>query len=162
MSSPVTRAVFAAPRVFVGLLVLGAMCVMLYGVIARYIFVPITDWMNVDPINFFWVDEVGETALAWITLIGAAIAVGERGHFHLAILVHRLPASFQRKVDIATHVLIIAFSLTFAWQGGKLAFMNRMLTSPALEFSLAWLYAPASVGGVLMALYAMHSIYKRF
>ena len=32
-----------------------------------------------------------------------------------------------------------------------------MLTSPALEFSLAWLYAAAVVGGVLMALYALRA-----
>jgi TRAP-type C4-dicarboxylate transport system permease small subunit len=30
-----------------------------------------------------------------------------------------------------------------------------MLTSPALEFSLAWLYASSVVGGILMALYAL-------
>ena len=32
-----------------------------------------------------------------------------------------------------------------------------MLTSPALEFSLAWLYASAVVGGILMALYALRA-----
>ena len=30
-----------------------------------------------------------------------------------------------------------------------------MLTSPALEFSLAWLYAAAVVGGILIVLYAL-------
>ena len=56
------------PRFVVGGLVLGAIGVMLYGVVARYIFLPIADWLDVDPINFFWVEEVGETALAWITV----------------------------------------------------------------------------------------------
>jgi TRAP-type C4-dicarboxylate transport system permease small subunit len=32
-----------------------------------------------------------------------------------------------------------------------------MLTSPALEFSLAWLYSAATAGGTLMALYALHA-----
>ena len=36
---------------------------MLYGVFMRYIMLPITDWLDVDPINFFWVEEVGETTL---------------------------------------------------------------------------------------------------
>ena len=37
-----------------------------------------------DPVNFFWVEEVGEMALAWLTLIGAAVGVRERGAFHPA------------------------------------------------------------------------------
>src|SRR5262249_17679619 len=145
------RAVLAAPRAFVGVLVLGAIGTMLYGVFARYILLPITDWLDVDPVNFFWVEEVGETALAWISMVGAAIAVAERSHFHLSVLVHPLPASTQRRIDDATQALIAVFGLLVAWLGLKLAILNQTLTSPALEFSLAWLYIPAAIGGVLMA-----------
>jgi TRAP-type C4-dicarboxylate transport system permease small subunit len=151
----------AAPRVFLGLLVLGAIGTMLFGVLARYVLLPITDWFDVDPVNFFWVEEVGETALAWITMIGAAIAVAERGHFHLAMLVHRMPPAMRRRFDVATQVLIAAFGLLVAWLGTKLALLNYMLTSPALEFSLAWLYLPASLGGLLMAFYAVRQIMSR-
>ena len=145
------------PRFVVGGLVLGAIGVMLYGVVARYIFLPIADWLDVDPINFFWVEEVGETALAWITLVGGAIAVGERSHFALHILVHKFPPAWQRAVHWFNHAVIVAFALLVSWLGVKLAHMNAGLTSPALEFSLAWLYAPAAIGGVLMALYAVRS-----
>jgi TRAP-type C4-dicarboxylate transport system permease small subunit len=151
----------AVPRVLVGVLVLGAIGTMLFGVFARYILLPITDWMDVDPVNFFWVEEVGETALAWIAMIGAAIAVAERGHFYLAVLLHRLPEGMQRRIDIATQVLIGCFGLLVAWLGLKLAILNSTLTSPALEFSLAWLYIPATIGGLLMALYAARHIWTR-
>ena len=70
------------------LLAIGAM---LYGVFMRYVMLPITDWLDVDPVNFFWVEEVGETTLAWLTLIGAAVAVAERSHFTLTSVTHRLP-----------------------------------------------------------------------
>ena len=66
---------------------------MLYGVFMRYVMLPITDWLDVDPVNFFWVEEVGETTLAWLTLIGAAIAVAERSHFTLNLLLAPLPAA---------------------------------------------------------------------
>ena len=59
---------------------------MLYGVFMRYVMLPITDWLDVDPVNFFWVEEVGETTLCWLTMIGAAVAVAERGHFTLNLL----------------------------------------------------------------------------
>lgn len=148
------RTAVAVPRVFLGLLVLGAIGTMLFGVLARYVLLPITDWFDVDPVNFFWVEEVGETALAWITMIGAAIAVAERGHFFLAVLVHRLSLKARRRVEFGTQTLIGLFGLLVAWLGTKLAILNSMLTSPALEFSLAWLYIPAAIGGLLMVFYA--------
>ena len=154
MGATFRRAVIAAPRVFLGLLVQGAIGAMLFGVFARYVLLPITDWLDTDPVNFFWVEEVGETALAWITMIGAAIAVAERGHFYLAVLLHRLSPKAQIKVEFGTNGLIAAFGLLVAWVGLKLAIMNAMLTSPALEFSLAWLYAPATIGGLMMAFFA--------
>ena len=161
MSSSLRGAAVTLPRMAVGILVLGAIGVMLYGVLARYVLLPITNWLDVDAVNFFWVEEVGETALAWITTIGAAIAVAERGHFHLAVLVHRLPPGAQRIMDMLTHVLIAAFALLTAWLGVKLALLNAPLTSPALEFSLGWLYVPLAIGGLLMAFYAARMIRER-
>ena len=57
----------------------------------RYFMVAVTDWLDVDPIPFTWVEEVGEMSLAWLTLIGAAIGIRERSHFTLHVFVHRLP-----------------------------------------------------------------------
>ena len=149
------RAAAAVPKIIVGGLVLFAIGVMLYGVLARYVLLPITDWLDTDPVNFFWVEELGETALAWMTLIGAAIAVGERSHFALTVITHRFSPAVQRVIHALNHLLIAAFGLLTAWLGWKLAQLNASLTTPALEFSLAWLYYPAVVGGVLMAIYAL-------
>ena len=61
------NAVLAIPKIVTGGLVLLAIGTMLYGVFMRYIMLPITDWLDVDPVNFFWVEEVGETTLCWLT-----------------------------------------------------------------------------------------------
>jgi TRAP-type C4-dicarboxylate transport system permease small subunit len=149
------RAALAIPKILTGGLVLLAIGTMLYGVFMRYVMLPITDWLDVDPVNFFWVEEVGETTLIWLTLIGAAVAVAERGHFTLTVLTHHLPVRAQRIIHVGNNLLIAAFGALVAWLCLKLAILNASLTSPALEFSLAWLYAPGVVGGILMALYAL-------
>jgi TRAP-type C4-dicarboxylate transport system permease small subunit len=149
------EAILAFPKFVVGGLVLMAIGTMLYGVFMRYVMLPITDWLDVDPINFFWVEEVGETTLIWLTLIGAAVAVGQRSHFTLTVFTHRLPVRLQHIIHVANNLLIAAFGGLIAWIGLKLSILNAMLTSPALEFSLAWLYASTVVGGILMALYAL-------
>ena len=158
MSHPAIGAANAVPKILVGGLVLFAIATMLYGVLARYVLLPITDWMDIDPVNFFWVEEVGEAALAWITLIGAAIAVREHSHFALSVFMHRLSPKAQRVIHVFNHALIIGFALLVAVLGVKLARLNAGLSSPALEFSLAWLYIPAVIGGVLMAIYAVEAM----
>ena len=149
------KVIAALPRVILGGLVLFAIGVMLYGVFMRYVMLPITDWLDMDPFNFFWVEEVGETTLAWLTLIGAAIAVKERSHFALAVLSHRLPPAGQAALHVVHNLIIAAFGGLVAWVGFGLVRLNAGLTSPALEFSLGWLYACLVVGGIMMALYAL-------
>jgi TRAP-type C4-dicarboxylate transport system permease small subunit len=151
------RTVLVIPKIITGGLVLLAIAVMLYGVFMRYVMLPITDWLDVDPINFFWVEEVGETTLAWLTLIGAAVGVAERSHFALTLLAHRFSLGVQRAIHIGNNLLIAGFGALIAWLGVKLAALNAMLTSPALEFSLAWLYAATTAGGILMVLYALQA-----
>ena len=140
--------------VLTGLLIL-AIGDLIVGVFLRYVMVPVTDWLDLDPINFFWVEEVGEYALAWMTMIGAGIAIGERAHFTLRVLTHRLPMPAQRAIHVATHLLIAGFGGLAAWYGVKLAIVNSLLTSPALELNLAWLYAAPAVGGALIVLYGL-------
>jgi TRAP-type C4-dicarboxylate transport system permease small subunit len=149
------RFVLSIPRIIVGALVLFAISVMLYGVFMRYIVLPITDWMDVDPPNFFWVEEVGETTLAWLTMLGAAVAVKERSHFALSLLEHRFSPAMRKALHVFHNLLIAAFAGLIAWVGYKLVILNSVLTSPALEINLGWLYASAMIGGVLMVLYAL-------
>jgi TRAP-type C4-dicarboxylate transport system permease small subunit len=150
-------AVLAIPKIACGALVLLAIGVMLYGVFMRYVMLPITDWLDVDPVNFFWVEEVGETTLAWLTLIGAAVGVAERSHFALNLLTHRFSPRARQAIHVFNNLLTAAFGGLIAWIGVQLAVLNAMLTTPALEFSLAWLYAAATVGGILIALYALRA-----
>ena len=145
--------------VLTGLLIL-AIGDMIVGVFLRYVMIPVTDWLDLDPINFFWVEEIGEYTLAWLTLIGAGIGIAERAHFTLRVLAHRLPMPAQRVIHVATHLLIAGFGGLAAWYGLKLAIVNSLLTSPALEINLAWLYAAPAVGGALIVLYGLAAAFE--
>ena len=80
------RFIAAIPKIVVALLLIAAIVNLLIGVFLRYVMIPVTDWLDIDPIRFTWVEEVGEMLLAWLTLIGAAIGVRERTHFTLHVL----------------------------------------------------------------------------
>src|SRR5580692_12023245 len=74
------------PKFVVSFLLVAAIVNLLIGVFLRYVMIEVTDWLDVDPIRFTWVEEVGEMLLAWLTLIGAAIGVRERSHLTLHVL----------------------------------------------------------------------------
>ena len=149
------RVLKAAPKVAVTALIVLAIVNLLLGVILRYFVGAITDWLDVDPVPFTWVEEVGELSLAWLTLIGAAIGIQSRSHFALSVFVHRLPQPAQLWIHRVNHGLIVGVGLLVAWFGLKLCLLNRTLTTPGLEINLAWLYASAVAGGLLIAIYAL-------
>jgi TRAP-type C4-dicarboxylate transport system permease small subunit len=149
------RTLKTVPKVAVTALIVLAVVNLLIGVILRYFVGAITDWLDVDPVPFTWVEEVGELSLAWLTLIGAAIGIQSRSHFSLSVFVHRLPEATQLWISRFNHALITGVGLLVAWYGWKLCLLNSALRTPGLEISLAWLYASAVVGGILIAVYAL-------
>ena len=150
------RLIASIPKFVVAFLLVAAIVNLLIGVFLRYVMIEVTDWLDVDPIRFTWVEEVGEMLLAWLTLIGAAIGVRERTHFTLHIL--HLSPGVQRWVDRFHYALIAIFGGISTWYGVKLCLLNRTLVTPGLEINLAVLYASVVVGGVLLAIYAVSMI----
>jgi len=145
-------------RMAVTALITLAMINLLIGVVLRYGVAAITNYMDWDSVPFTWVEEVGEMALAWLTLIGAAIGIRSRSHFTLHFITPLLSRSVQRGLDILNHLLIAGVGALAAWYAWGLCKLNWTLTTAGLEISLAFLYASALVGGVLIVIYALSMI----
>jgi TRAP-type C4-dicarboxylate transport system permease small subunit len=143
------------PKILVTALLILAVADMLVGVFLRYVMVEITDLLDLDPVNFFWVEEVGEFSLTGLTMIGAAAGITDRIHFTLHILTHHLPEWLQRMIYVVNHLLIAGFGGLAAWFGTRLVITNSALTSPALQINLGWVYAAVSIGGALIFIYGL-------
>src|SRR5437762_13929595 len=150
------RFIVNIPKFVVAFLLVAAIINLLIGVFLRYIMVPVTDWLDVDPINFTWVEEIGEMMLAWLTLIGAAIGVRERSHFTLHML--RFTPRGQVMIERIHYALIAVLGAIASWYGVKLCLLNRTLATPGLQINLALLYASVAVGGALLVVYAISMI----
>ena len=135
------RIIANIPKFVVSLLLVAAIGNLLIGVFLRYVMIPVTDYFDLDPVRFTWVEEVGEMMLAWLTLIGAAIGVRERSHFTLHVLTHNWSVRAQSIMERIHHVLIATVGAIAAWYGFKLCLLNRTLATPGLEINLAVLYA---------------------
>ena len=148
----------AVPHVVVTALMIVAMADMLVGVFLRYVVTKISATFDLPSIRFFWVEEVGELTLAWMTFIGAALGLRRGVHFSVQILTDRLPAGIHTAVFTLHYVVIAAFGAVIAYYGWQVSELNSQSFSPALDLNLRWLYLSSVVGGVLIAVYSLACI----
>jgi TRAP-type C4-dicarboxylate transport system permease small subunit len=154
----VLRAVAWLPPVAVTVLMLVAMVDMLAGVFLRYVMTWISATFGLPSIRFFWVEEIGEYALAWLTFIGAAIGIRRGTHFAVHIVTDRLSAPLRRAIAVGHAVLLIGFGGLLAIYGWQVSELNSQSYSPALDLNLRWLYLSAVVGGVLIVIYSLAAL----
>jgi TRAP-type C4-dicarboxylate transport system permease small subunit len=146
------------PPVVVTVLMVIAMVDMLAGVFLRYVMTKVSVAFDLPTIRFFWVEEIGEYALAWLTFIGAAIGIRRGTHFAVQILTERLPRSVRRAILVGHYVLLAAFGILVAFFGWQVAELNSQSYSPALDLNLRWLYLSAVVGGALITVYSLAAV----
>src|SRR5262250_2310995 len=127
---------------------------MLVGVFLRYVMTWISATFDLPSIRFFWVEEIGEYSLAWLTFIGAAIGIRRGTHFAVHILTDRFPPAARRGVKLGHYVLLIGFGLLLTVYGWQVSELNSQSYSPALDLNLRWLYLSSVVGGLLTMIYS--------
>ena len=143
----------AIPHVVITLLMIVVIVDMLVGVFLRYVMTWVSATFDLPTIRFFWVEEVGEWSLAWLTFIGAALGVRQGIHFAVHLVIDRFPVAVRRTVLAAQCLLIVAFGMLVAIFGWQVAELNSQSYSPALVLNLRWLYLSSVVGGILMVVY---------
>jgi TRAP-type C4-dicarboxylate transport system permease small subunit len=146
------------PHIAVTVLMLVAIVDMLVGVFLRYVMTQVSVALDLPTVRFFWVEEVGELALAWLTFIGAAIGIRRGIHFSVHMVIDRFPPPIRRAVLGTQCLVIAAYGVLVAVYGWRVAELNSQSFSPALSLNLRWLYLSAVVGGVLICLYALATL----
>jgi TRAP-type C4-dicarboxylate transport system permease small subunit len=156
--NPVLRALAWLPHVAVTVLMLVAMADMLAGVFLRYVVTWVSATFDLPSIRFFWVEEIGEYALAWLTFIGAAIGIRRGTHFAVHLVTDRLPPRLRRAIIAGHSVLLVGFGGLLAIYGWEVSELNSQSYSPALDLNLRWLYLSAVVGGFLIVVYSLAAL----
>src|SRR5450631_1901070 len=133
---------------------------MLIGVLFRYVVSKITVFFDFPSIDFFWVEEIGEFALAWMTMLGAALGISHGTHFKLQVLTHHFPEYLQLKVARLCGLLMMIFGLVAVIYGFRVALLNSDSTSPGLSVNLFWLYFSAVVGGALIVIFGLAAVIR--
>src|SRR5207244_13568840 len=100
----------AIPHVFITALMVVVMVDMLVGVFLRYVMTWVSATFDLRSVRFFWVEEVGEWSLAWLTFIGAALGVRQGIRCAVQIVINRFPPGSRMPVVVGQCLLCVAFA----------------------------------------------------
>src|SRR5262245_62734472 len=88
----------AVPHVVITVLMVVVIVDMLVGVFLRYVMTWISATFDLPSVRFFWVEEVGEWSLTWLTFIGAALGIRRGVHFSVQIVIARFAVGMRAGV----------------------------------------------------------------
>ena len=111
-------------------------------------------------------EEAARYLLVWISVIGAAYAVGGRMHLAIDLLPKKLAGRRGGAiVELAIDICVFLFALLVLIIGG-LAFVKTTAsggeTSPALGLKVGYVYAALPLAGLIMIFYAALNAIERF
>uniref|UniRef100_UPI00405720B1 TRAP transporter small permease n=1 Tax=Agathobacter sp. TaxID=2021311 RepID=UPI00405720B1 len=106
-----------------------------------------------------WSEELVSYLFAWMSLFGATLVVGERGHMNIPILIEKLNMGARKALAIFAEVIACLFAIVILIYGGvqitTLA-MGQMTSSLGVPVGVFYVVMPIS--GVLMVIYTALNI----
>jgi len=99
-----------------------------------------------------WTDELSRFLMVWIAVFGWILASRKRIHVRIRYFQDLLPARAHAVVEVAFQLALTVFGALVAWYGAGLVAKNLDLEATTLPLSMAWMYAPVVLAGVVTAL----------
>jgi len=111
-----------------------------------------------------WTEELAIFLLIWVSLLGAAVALGRGSHLGIDYFVGKLPQQMRLATEVLVFFSVAAFSLLVMIVGGvDLVASNLELgqESPALRVKMGYVYLAVPISGFFLTLYAIIGLVER-
>jgi TRAP-type C4-dicarboxylate transport system permease small subunit len=111
-----------------------------------------------------WTEELAVFMLMWVSLLGAAVALGRGAHLGIDYFVGKLPAKARLGTEIIVFFCVSTFSLLVMILGGiDLVASNLELgqESPALRVRMGYVYLAVPISGFFLTLYGVIGLVER-
>jgi len=135
--------------------VLSVICVVLFATLVLLVTWQVfTRLVLGDP--SIWTEELARYTFVWVSLIGIAIAVGEKADVVMEFVVERLPRALQRVADVLAYGTTLAFVLYVMVFGGiEQTTQGWTQRNPVLPLTQGQLYLAIPISGVLLTLFLL-------
>ncbi|OBR46307.1 ABC transporter permease [Paraburkholderia tropica] len=103
----------------------------------------------------FWTDELALVLFAWLSMLGAAVALRRGAHMRLGFVVEKLSRSVQNQVATFAWTLLLGLLLVLLHAAVDFTVASWPELTPALQWHLSFRTASMVVGFAMMAVTAL-------
>ena len=109
-----------------------------------------------------WTEATSVLLMGWFIFLGAAVGIREGYHLSFDVLLFVLPERGRNVLHTVSDLVVTAFGLGMVIYGFKLAYGTWDATMPALGLPGGFALLPVIIGGVLVVLFSLERIARRF
>lgn len=103
-----------------------------------------------------WTEELVSFLFAWMSLFGASIMVGERGHMNIPILPDHVSKEVRSALEIFAELIIILFSTVVLVYGGiRISGLAMGQLTSSLGILAGYFYLVLPLSGILNVIYSV-------
>ncbi|PXY00153.1 TRAP transporter small permease [Halomonas sp. LBP4] len=137
-------------------------CRFLLGVFVVLLFIQVVMRVTLG-IGTAWIEELARYAFVWFVFLGAAHAAHLGAHNRLQIHINMMPKRVANTLLLLVDLVWVGFCLVLAWKSLDLIslLLEFPYKSPALGWSLAYVYFVFPIAFVLMALRVLQVQYLK-
>lgn len=106
-------------------------------------------------------DELARYLFIWVSFLGAAVGVKRHGHFAINLVVGRLSGPLRLAFNVFSTLGMLLFAGMLVSNGLTMVRLTSRELSPAMEISVAYLYAIVPISGALMILYLLPHLIRQ-
>jgi len=111
-----------------------------------------------------WTEELAVFMLIWVSLLGAAVALGRGAHLGIDYFVGKLPERVRLATEVFVFFCVAAFSFLVMVLGGIDLVRSTLelgQPSPALNVQMGHVYLAVPISGFFLTLYAVIALVER-
>jgi TRAP-type C4-dicarboxylate transport system permease small subunit len=102
-----------------------------------------------------WSEEAARYLFVWVSMIGAALAMHQGGHFGLVVLLRRLSPRAHAVIGAFVTFVVVVFLVTFLVTGIRETMLASYQMSLTLSVGMQWPYLALPVSAALMLLHVL-------
>lgn len=108
-----------------------------------------------------WSEELARFLLVWVSLLGGAVAFGEKAHLGVDYFVGKLDPAAGKFIAVFGQLVILLFALAIFIYGGIRVVNNALemaQTTPALGWKMGHVYMAVPIAGFFIIIFAFEQL----
>ena len=106
-----------------------------------------------------WTEELARFLLIWVSMLGSAVAFGEKAHLGVDYFVGLMDPAARKIMEIFSYLVVLLFTMFVFIKGGHTLVSNNLSQlTPALQMKMGYVYAAVPVAGIFITIFTLEQL----